>query len=156
MLARVCGFGVSTDTQHQGADSRQYAIRRSIQDALHASQVSPDQLSHVNAHGLSTPQADADEARAIEHVLGQVPVTALKSYFGNLGPAGGLVELVGSVLALSQQQVPRTLNYCTPDPRCPIHVVHRHPVANSGRYVLKLNQSSTGQTAALVIGRVDA
>ena len=107
----------------------------------------------MNAHGLSTVDDDAAEATAIQELLGQVPVTALKSYFGNLDAAGGLVELIGSLLALVQYRVPPTLNYTTPDPRCPIRVVHDEPLATSERYVLKLNQSGTGQTAAVVVGR---
>ena len=54
---------------------------------------SPADVGHINAHGLSTIERDADEARAIREVFGsladKVPVTALKSYFGNLGAGCG-------------------------------------------------------------------
>jgi 3-oxoacyl-[acyl-carrier-protein] synthase II len=153
ILAEVCGFGISMDTGHEGAASRSAAIRRSMQSALESSGIHPDQLSHVNAHGLSTPFDDAQEATAIQQLLGAAPVTAPKSYFGNLGPAGGLVELVASVLGLAQWLVPKTLNYKTPDSRCPVNVVSEQPLPTSNRYALKLNHSGTGQTAALVIGR---
>ncbi len=153
ILAEVCGGGVSMDTGQEGTNSRAAAISRSIQAALDATGIRPDQLSHVNAHGLSTPIDDVQEAMAIQRLLGTVPVTAPKSYFGNLGPAGGLVELVASLLGLAHDQVPTTLNYETPDPRCPVDVVHEQPRSTPERYVLKLNHSGTGQTAALIVGR---
>ncbi len=156
ILATVCGFGVSMDTGVEGAESRGAAIARSIQTALQAAGVRADQFSHVNAHGLSTVDDDVAEAAAIERLLGQVPVTALKSYFGNLDAAGGLVELIGSLLALVQHRVPHTLNYHTPDSRCPIRIVHDEPLPTSESYVLKLSQSGTGQTAAVVVGRPDS
>lgn len=151
ILAEVCGAGRSMDTGHEGPASLAAAIGRSIQQALQSAGVTGSDLSHVNAHGLSCPQADAQEAAAIRSLLGDVPVTALKSYFGNIGPAGGLVELVGSLLAQQAHQVPPTLNYCTPDPRCPLRVVHSQPLPARAPYLLKLSQSGTGQTAALVV-----
>ena len=42
------------------------------------------------------------EAAAIAQVLPGVPVTALKSFFGNLGGAAGAMEAVAAVLALEQ------------------------------------------------------
>jgi len=60
-----------------------------------------------------------DGWKAIRDTLGDVPVTALKSYFGDLGGGSGAVELIGSVLALMHGRVPPTLNYEEPDPACP-------------------------------------
>ena len=88
----------------------------------------PADVGHINAHGLSTTDRDADEARAIREVFGpladKVPVTALKSYFGNLGAGSGVVELIASVLALREGRLPRTLNYETPDPTCALAVTN--------------------------------
>ncbi len=107
----------------------------------------------MNAHGLSAVEADEAEALAIRDVCGEVPVTAMKSFFGNVGPAGSLLELIGSVLALQHDQIPVTLNYTTPDPRCPIHVIHGRPLDNRIASAMKISFSSTGQTAAVAIHR---
>ena len=58
-------------------------------------------VGHVNANGLSTPEDDRIEAEAIHDVSPDVPVTAPKSYFGNLGAAAGAMEMAVSVLALA-------------------------------------------------------
>jgi len=79
-----------------------------------------------------------------------VPVTALKSYFGNLGAGTGLVELAATMAALEHQQVPPTLNFDQPDPECPVNIVTElTPAAN--KHALALNLSRTGQAVAVVL-----
>ena len=55
------------------------------------------------------PLRDAEEAQAIAEVFSSrkspVPVVAAKSYFGNLGAASGMVELIASVLALQNNRL---------------------------------------------------
>jgi 3-oxoacyl-[acyl-carrier-protein] synthase II len=114
----------------------------------------PADIGHVNAHGDSSIRGDQVEAQAIRDLLGDVPVTAIKSYFGDLGAGSGAIELAASVLGLGEGKVPRTLNYERPDPACPVNVIagsHR-PVDKP--VVLKLNQSLTGQAVAMVIAGV--
>ena len=82
-----------------------------------------------------------------------MPVTALKSYFGDLAAGSGAVELIGSLMALSHGKVPLTLNYDEPDRDCPINVVHGKAAAVGKPSVLALNQSITGQSAAVIVVR---
>ena len=111
------------------------------------------QVGHVNAHGDGGIEHDRMEAQAIRETLGDVPVIAFKSYFGDLSAGSGAVEMAGSVLALGQGRVPPTLNYETPDPACPVNVIHGKPLVNDNPIALLLNQSSTGQAVAVVIAR---
>jgi 3-oxoacyl-[acyl-carrier-protein] synthase II len=97
-------------------------------------------------------EPDRIEARAIYDCLGDVPVTAPKSYFGCLGAGTGAVEMACSVLAVARGQVPPTLNYEQPDPTCPVNVIHGAPLPVEKPFSLLLNQSETGQAAAVVLG----
>ena len=99
------------------------AIRQSIEAALAAARMQPADIGHVNAHGEARSPPDRVEAQAIRATLGDVPVTALKSYFGDCAAGSGAVELIGSVLGLVHGRVPPTLNYEQPDPACPVNVV---------------------------------
>lgn len=150
IFARLVGFGSSFQTPVGGTMAPD-GVAHSIRAALQSAGLNAADIGHVNAHGLSTVPDDITEATAIRSILGDVPVTALKSYFGNLGAGGGAVELAGSLLDLAAGIVPRTLNYERPDPRCPVNVVHGQPLTGCKPVVLKLSQSSTGQTAALVV-----
>jgi 3-oxoacyl-[acyl-carrier-protein] synthase II len=127
------------------------AIRRAIEAAMSSAGLKPSDIGHVNAAGLSTPEHDRAEARAIREALGEVAVTAPTSYFGHLGAAAGAVELAASVLALERGEIPPTLNYDRPDPDCPVNVVHASPRPSEKPTVLAINQTLSGQAAALVL-----
>lgn len=86
-------------------------------------------------------------------VLGQVPVTAPKSYFGNLGSGTGAVELVATVLGLEKGLVPPTLNYTTPDPACPVNVVHGEPLAQTSPYAIAINHLRSSRCVGLLLAR---
>jgi 3-oxoacyl-[acyl-carrier-protein] synthase II len=154
ILARLAGYARGYEPPGDPWKKRTgQAIRNSIEAALKAARITSADVGHVNAHGDSSIENDRMEAQAIRATLGDVPVVALKSYFGDLGAGSGLVELIGSVLALVHGHLPATLNYEQPDPNCPVNVV-REPGTPVGKPVaLALNQSNTGQAAAVVIVR---
>jgi 3-oxoacyl-[acyl-carrier-protein] synthase II len=130
------------------------ALARAMKAALRDAGFSTSDVGHINAYGLSTTQRDADEARAIGEVFAshadKVPVTALKSYFGNLGAGGGVVELVASVIALREGRLPRVLNYETPDANCPLNVALGDSTP-AGRSFLNLTVTPQGQAAVLLV-----
>ena len=74
ILAEIVGFGCAFDRDRSGD-----GIARAIRAALGG--VAPADIDHVNAHGLSTTDSDAWEARGIRAALDDVPVFAPKSYF---------------------------------------------------------------------------
>ncbi|MCI0360007.1 MAG: beta-ketoacyl-[acyl-carrier-protein] synthase family protein [Planctomycetaceae bacterium] len=150
ILACLAGFASRFEPLRNGQPAQGVAIGQSIEAALAAAGMTPADIGHVNAHGDSSIEQDRIEAQAIRRTLGDVPVTALKSYFGDLGSGSGAVELAASVLALASGRVPPTLNYETPDPDCPINVIHGGPLIAKST-ALALNQSTTGQAAALVL-----
>jgi 3-oxoacyl-[acyl-carrier-protein] synthase II len=149
-LARVAGFASRTEPAAVERNPTGDAIRRSIRAALVSADLDASEIGHVNAHGMSTREDDPIEARAIQDTLGDVPVTAPKSYFGNLGQGSGMVELAISLIALDRGVVPPTLNYETPDPECPVNVVTELTPSDK-RAFIKLNHNATGQAAAVVI-----
>jgi 3-oxoacyl-[acyl-carrier-protein] synthase II len=152
ILARVFGFGRSFESPNTGRPMTGIGIRNSIQGAIHSSGLTAQDIGHVNAHGNATIDHDRMEAQAIRDCLGDVPVTAPKSFFGCLAAASGAVEKAASVLAVFEGRVPVTLNYQRPDPECPVNVIHGRPLPIDNRNALLLNQTETGQAVALVIG----
>ncbi len=129
------------------------SLRQAIRAVCDAAGMKPCDVGHVNAHGVSTVEMDRAEARAIAAELGDVPVTAPKSFFGHMGAGGGVVELAASILGLERGLVPSTLNYHTADPECPVNVVHGGPLAGRPSTAVKVNFCSTGQAVAVAIRR---
>jgi 3-oxoacyl-[acyl-carrier-protein] synthase II len=151
--SRILGVASRCEPVRDEQPPRGVAIRASMETALAQAKLSPVDIGHVNAHGFGTIAHDRAEARAIREVLGDVPVTAPKSYFGNLGGGSGAVEMAASVLALEHGVVPPTLNYSHPDPDCPINVV-RQPQPTKVPTAMVLSQATMGQAVAIVIAAV--
>jgi 3-oxoacyl-[acyl-carrier-protein] synthase II len=153
IYAEIVGFGAAFDRGQTGR-----GLVQAMRAALREAGLTPDDLDHVNAHAEGAIANDAWEARAIHEVLkdGQrpPPVFAAKSYFGNLGAASDVSELAASLLALTHGSLPRTLNYETPDPACPVAVSRQtEPVTRP--YVLKVGFTEMGQCGAIVCRQWD-
>ncbi len=153
VLARVAGFANAFEPCTPGEPFQGTAIRAAINQSLRDARIEPADVGHVNANGLSTMLHDRVEANAIRDTLGDVPVTAPKSFFGNLGAGTGAVELIASLVAFQTGQVPVTLNFEQADPDCPINVVHGAPLKTDKPAALVLNQTAMGQSVALVLRR---
>jgi 3-oxoacyl-[acyl-carrier-protein] synthase II len=151
----ILGGGSSCVADKDGNANPRLALVNSMQAALRDANLTPADIGHINAHGLSTIKADREEALAIYDVFGDlaasVPVTALKSYLGNSGSGCGTLELAGSLLGLSHGVVPATRNYTTPDSEYPLNVVHGEPLTVSNKTVLNINVTRAGQASALIV-----
>jgi len=152
-IAQILGFGHRFHWHDQKVAPSENAIRGSIEAALQDADVAASDIDHVNADGLSDPLFDASEAKAIRAALGDVPVTAPKSYFGNLSAAAGAVEMIASLKAFEHGIVPTTLNYETPDPECPVNVVQGEPLAKEQSIAMLMSQCRTGRAASMVIAK---
>lgn len=150
IYAEVVGFGAAFDRQRNG-DGLARAVRAALADAG----VPPDEVDHVNAHGLATTESDIREARGLHQVFGSrkecVPVFAFKGYVGNLGAGAGTTELIPSLLGLHQGLTPGSINWERPDPACPVQVTTGPPRANRKPFVVKVNFTEAGQCAAAVV-----
>ena len=153
-LARIIGFAQAFEPALYQKPISGQSIRQAIRQAMRDADCKPEELSHVNADGMGAVWEDQAEAEAIRDELGDVPVTAPKGHFGDLGGGSGAIELIASVIGLQKGLIPPTRNYETPDKNCPIHVVHGPPQPCSKTRVLMLNHSRTGRSSALVIEKI--
>lgn len=158
IYGEVVGIGAGCDGKGHSNGAGGIGLVRSIEAVLRRSGMRPDEIGHINAHGKSTQRDDLVEARAYHNALGDVaakiPITALKSYFGEFDAGSGAVELAGSLLALKYGELPPTLNYEVPDPRCHLNVVHGESRKLGSRTALTVNRTSMGQSAAALIRAV--
>lgn len=158
IMGEIVGYGSSAVIDRNFVARRDTAIANSMRQALQMAGMTPDQIGHVNAHGLGSIKCDRDEAKAINEIFGErsspVPVVALKSYTGNVGAGGGSIELAASIQAMHEGQLFSTLNYEHPDPDCAINVVATNDVS-AGSSVMNVSVSAQGQASALIVKTPD-
>jgi len=154
IYAEVVGAGSAQVAYGNDVARRDKALGHVIRKSLAQAGIAPQDVGHIHAHGLSTQSCDIEEARAIREEFGdaasRIPVTAVKSYFGNLGAGSGAVELIASVLALVNRRLPPILNYEMPDPNCPITAATAER-ADPGSSFVNLNVTPQGQASAVVV-----
>ncbi|MCA9051657.1 MAG: beta-ketoacyl-[acyl-carrier-protein] synthase family protein [Planctomycetaceae bacterium] len=155
IYAEILGIGAGCDGRGYANEAGGLGLVRAIDASLKKAGVSPRDLGHINAHGKSTQPDDIVESRAFHRSLGdcvlKVPVTAMKSFIGHFDAGAGAVELAGTLLSLKHGEVPPTLNYEIPDPRCRLNVVHDGPQRLATRTALTVNRTAMGQSAAAVL-----
>jgi 3-oxoacyl-[acyl-carrier-protein] synthase II len=153
IYGEVIGAASSSVGGGHGIARREKALANVMAASLRDAQGKPQDVGHLHAHGLSTRSCDEEEARAVRAVFGdrtaRLPIAAAKSYFGNLGAAGGLVELIASLLALEHRRLFKVLNYETPDPKCPLAVSGSE--ADPGTSFLNVNVTPQGQASAVLV-----
>ena len=83
--------------------------------------------------------------------MGDLPVTAPKSFFGDLGAGSGAVEMAASVLSFEKGLVPFTRNYRRADPECPVNVIRDEPKPLTGRFALVTNHTRIVQAISMIL-----
>ena len=126
ILAEVIGAASTADAYHITApDPQGSGAIRCMRLALADAGVGAADVSHINAHGTSTPLNDLAESMAMRQVFADaVPaVTSIKGHLGHSLAAAGALEGVVSVLSLVNQSIPPTAGTTTVDPEIGLDVV---------------------------------
>jgi 3-oxoacyl-[acyl-carrier-protein] synthase II len=144
ILAEVCGYATNSDAYHITSPSPEgIGAGKCMQLCLKDSDLDPNDVDYINAHGTSTPQGDIAETQAIKKVFGeraaQIGVSSTKSMTGHTLGAAGAIESVYTVLAIERSMMPPTINQEHPDPECDLDYVPNKPREKQIR--LALNNS---------------
>lgn len=127
IYCEIVGGSVTSDAYHITApDPEGSGAARAILAALDQAGASITDIEHVNAHATSTPVGDIAEFTALRRVFqahtGSLVVAATKASTGHLLGGAGAVEAIFTILALTQQLVPPTINLDDQDPAIDLNV----------------------------------
>ncbi|OYV60348.1 MAG: beta-ketoacyl synthase [Actinobacteria bacterium 21-73-9] len=156
ILAEVVGAASTADAYHLTApDPEGRGAIRSMTLALEDAGLAPGDVSHINAHGTSTPLNDLAESVAVRAVFaeGAPPVTSIKGHLGHSLAAAGALEAVASVLTLQHQVIPPTAGTTTVDPAVGLDVVIGAPRAATVDVVLSNSFGFGGHNGSVILRR---
>jgi len=160
IYAEVLGHeGASEAVGMRKGDLSGKMLAQAIRGAIRASNISPSDIDHINAHGSSLPDYDVCDSNAFKQALGahayKIPVVSIKSMIGQPVSAAGAIQTAAACLSIEHQQVPPTINQEVPDPRCDLDYVPNVARGARLRHVLMNGHSFGGSVSALVIRRLD-
>jgi 3-oxoacyl-[acyl-carrier-protein] synthase II len=159
ILGEVLGAASTADAHHITApDPEGNGAVRCMELALADAGIGPRDVSHINAHGTSTPLNDLAEAIAVRRVFGESspPVTSIKGHLGHSLSAAGALEGVASVITLAQQLIPPTAGTTDVDPEIGLDVVIDKPREAELDIVLSNSFGFGGHNGSVVFRRFHA
>ncbi|MGL4461662.1 MAG: beta-ketoacyl-[acyl-carrier-protein] synthase family protein, partial [Planctomycetia bacterium] len=146
----VIGFGASCVPGDDRA-----ALRKGMERALKDAGITPADLGHVVANGLSLVHEDHQEVLALHDVLGDaaatVPVVAYKGYIGHVAAGAGAVEAVATLLCKHHGQLVPSLNFEKFDADLPPIRLLTEAIDFPNKPWLMYSLSHAGQCGALVM-----
>ena len=159
IYAEVLGYGASGDAGHiTSPDPGGSGAARAMSNALRDAKLDPTAMDYINAHGTSTPLGDKAETVAMKAVYGDharnVSISSTKGSLGHsLGASGG-IEMILTVLAVSNNIVPPTINLETPDPDCDLNYTPNVPVDRTVTTAMNNSFGFGGHNASIICGKV--
>jgi acyl transferase domain-containing protein len=126
IYAVIRGVGINND----GADKVSFSApsvdgqAQAIAMAQAYADITPDQISYIEAHGTATPMGDPIEIAALTQAFRLqtaakqfCAIGSIKGNIGHLADAAGIAGLIKAALALDHKQIPPSINFETPNPK---------------------------------------
>ena len=161
IYAEMTGWGATADAYHITAPQPDgTGAAAAMRLAVEESQISLDDVVHINSHGTSTPLGDAAEAKAIASLFGShakdITVNATKSMTGHLLGGAGSLEAIITILSVKNDIIPPTINHFTDDPCVePLDFTFNKPTKREVTYALSNAFGFGGHNVSLAFRKWD-
>jgi 3-oxoacyl-[acyl-carrier-protein] synthase II len=158
ILAELIGYGMSADAHHPSAPPDDGdGVARVMTAALDDAGLARDHIGYLNAHATSTPLGDKAEAKAITRVFGahaaNLFVSSTKSMTGHLLGGAGALEAGLTVLTLTRQTAPPTINLDRPDEDNQLNLVPNAAVPAPVTHAMTNSFGFGGTNASLIFAK---
>ena len=129
-----------------------------MSNALRDAKLDPTTMDYINAHGTSTPLGDKAETVALKSVYGDharnVAISSTKGSLGHALGASGGIEMILTVLAVSKNIIPPTINLENPDPDCDLNYTPNVPAEREVTTAMNNSFGFGGHNASIICGKV--
>ena len=161
ILAEFLGYGIGGEAYHITApEPTGMNEARIMQEALRESGLVSTDVDYINAHGTGTPLNDKVETLSIKNAFGEraysIPISSIKASVGHCLGAAGAIEAIASVLSITHQFIPPTLNHREGDEDCDLDYVPGKAREKEIKVVLSNSFAFGGNCTTLILRRYDS
>jgi nodulation protein E len=157
IYAELAGFGMTSDAKDITTPDVRGASR-AVMQAMKDAELAPDDIDYINAHGTGTRINDLTETAAIKTAFGarasKLAISSSKSMFGHALGAAGALEMLATVLAVTDDIAPPTMNYTGADPECDLDYVPNEARPMKIRAALNNSFAFGGLNAVVAVKKV--
>lgn len=159
IFGEIAGYGSAAEAQNPLIlDRHGVALSRAIQAAMSDAHVTPEDIDHVQCHGVSLEMYDRCETNAYKRAFGErvyrIPFSAVKSMTGQAYAVGGLLGVAAVFFTFHGGIIPPTLNLEVPDPACNLDYVPGKCRLGDVQTAVVASMSFGGTHSAAVLKRV--
>ncbi len=117
IYGQIRGYGLNCDAHHVSApEPTGIKAISCIKQCLQKSNLSPQDIDYIHAHGTGTRLNDAREAQIIQSLFGKkIAVSSTKGATGHTLGASATLGIAFSLLAMQQQRLPPCVGLQQPD-----------------------------------------
>lgn len=154
IYGEVLGLGLTNDAYHMCAmDEFGTAGLTAIYQCLERSNLSPNDIDYIHAHGTSTPLNDRRESQLIQQIFpAGVAVSSTKGATGHTLGASGAIGVAFCLQAIATQTLPPCVGLKNPEFNLDLVTVLRQTDVNN---LLCLSFGFGGQNAAIALKKWD-
>jgi len=126
-----------------------------MRTALERANLQPRDIGYLNAHGTATVKGDAAESKAVNRIFGDYPVSvsSTKGATGHMMGAGGIIEVITCIKAISTGILPPNINYTEKDEECSLNLVANELAHKDIDIAMSNSFGFGGQNSCVIIGR---
>lgn len=159
IYAELAGYGLTCDAFHiTGSDDEGLGASRCMKNCLAMSNVKPEEVDYISAHGTGTPRNDKIETIAVKKCFGDqaynIPISSIKSMLGHTMGAASAIEAVATCLAIENSMIPPTINYETPDPECDLNYVPNSAIKKDIKIAISNSYAFGGNNATICLKKI--
>ena len=160
IYCEIAGYGATCDANHITAPLEDGSgASKCMEMAIKDAGLTPSDITYINAHGTSTNLNDKGETRAIKKAFAdcydKVMVSSTKSMTGHMLGASGAVEALITILSVSEDIVPPTINYKVPDEECDLDIVPNEARNVKVSAAISNSLGFGGHNATVVFKKID-
>lgn len=159
IIAEITGYGTTSDAYHMTQPNPEgKGAVKAMQMAIRESDLTPEDVDYINAHGTSTVANDKAESAAIKTLFGNnnhYSVSSTKSMTGHALGAAGALEAVATIGALQSGILPENVGLQNEDPDCNVPLVRKPNQKADVKFAISNSFGFGGHNAVLAFRRVD-
>ena len=108
IYGKICGFGLTCDAYHISTpQTLGSSAARAIKQSLERSELKPEDIDYIHAHGTSTTLNDRHEAQLIQHIFPQrIVISSTKGATGHTLGASGAIGTALTLMAMNDNCLP--------------------------------------------------
>ena len=153
IYGEILGFGLTADAHHISAPNPScYDAIRAVKNCLVNSNLKPEDINYIHAHGTSTKLNDFHEAELIKYLFpDDVSVSSTKGATGHTLGASGAIGTAFYLMAIRSQKLPPCVGLKVSE--FDINLVRKSSETNLDK-ALCFSFGFGGQNAVLAVGKI--